>query len=73
MIHARITITAFGGTDYRTGADRLPRTFEVCGYKKEECKSKALDMYGDYSQVSKYVEFDPDFPPQYAHMDEEDL
>lgn len=71
MIHAQVTIAPIGGEFAQP--NRVSRTFEVCGIDRIECEQRALDQFGDYCQVQKFSQFDPDYPPQYPHLEEEDI
>lgn len=71
MIHCQVTIEPI---EHRFASkERFPKTFEVCGFHRTNCEQKALDMYGsDYCRVANTVEFDPNYPPTYNHIEEDE-
>ena len=70
MIHAQVTVKPLGGEFAQ--ANRRSETFEVCGFDRINCEQKALDMFGDYSQIAAFREFDPDYPPQNFYNGDDD-
>jgi hypothetical protein len=74
IVYAQVEVVAHGGENIRTGIERLPRTFEVCVDNRKECERKALALYGDYSRVNAYREFDRNYPPipRYLLSEEEE-
>jgi hypothetical protein len=70
MIHAQVTISPI--EHQFADANRIPKTFEVCGLHRVACEQRALDLYGNCCRVTGYAEFDPNNPPVYNSPDEDE-
>ena len=47
------------------------KTYEITASNATEAKQKALDKFGDFSQIESCFEFDPNYPPTYIHSDDQ--
>lgn len=70
MVHAQVTISPIAHE--HAPANRISKTFELCGIDRVSCEQRALDMYGDYCRVTGYHEFDPNYPPLYDFPNEDE-